>query len=317
MMPRIIFFGTPAFSVITAKALIAAGLAPIAIVTSPDKLAGRGKAPTHPLLKGLALAEHIPCLQPERLRDEALAAQLQNLSPDVFVVASYGKIIPETILQIPPRGTVNVHPSLLPRHRGASPIQTAILQGDAATGVTLMLTDTEMDHGPIIANATFQLPSSHVTYTELHDELALLGGQMLVETLPKWLRGEITPKEQDHSQATFTRLFTKEDGKIDWTKSAAEIDRLVRALETWPQAWTVWNKNGTPLVLKILSGRVSGEKSPVTPGTIIKEKNGELAVCTQDNLYNVMTVQPPGKRPMSGKDFLNGNPLIVGNLVGI
>ena len=311
--PRIIFFGSSAFSAIILEELIKNGMAPVAIVTTPDKPAGRGHALTAPPPKELTIREQIPFLQPARLKDEIFLEDLRRIGGTLFVIASYGKILPSMLLEIPPQGTINVHPSLLPHHRGPSPLQTAILEGDEIFGLTLMLTDAEMDHGPIIANKELGIRNNErIYYQELHDALAKLGGTLLVETLPRWLGGEITPQEQNHSKATFTKMITKEDGKIDWSKTAEAIDCLVRAFEVWPGAWTIWNKNGEELRLKIIAGQASEEKSTENPGTIVKTKNGECAVSTKDNLFVIETIQLPGKNSMSGEDFLNGYSQILG-----
>src|SRR3990167_5956308 len=235
---KIIFFGTPDFAVTILKALIDAHMSPIAVVTTPDKPAGRGHIITSPPVKTFVEKYTIPVFQPEKLKDETFLHTLQNLNADVFVIASYGKILPQNLLDIPLKGTINVHPSLLPRHRGPSPIQGALLAGDDTMGVTLMLTDKEMDHGPIIAYSKWQMPHNTMTYSKLHERLAELGSQLLVETLPKWIAGEITPQEQNHAEATYTKILTKEDGHLNWKKSAEEIDRMVRALNPWPGTWS-------------------------------------------------------------------------------
>src|SRR3989338_5002341 len=270
---KIVFFGTPAFAVTILQALIDAHMPPIAIVTAPDKPAGRGRRLSSPPVKELADKRHIPLLQPEKLKDEIFLETLRNYAADIFVIAAYGKILSQTLLDIPPKGVINVHPSLLPQHRGPSPIQSAILAGDNAMGVTLMLTDKEMDHGPILAQQELEFPISNFQFPKLHHELANLGGKMLVNTLPRWIAGEITPQEQEHKKATYTKLLSKEDGHFDWTKSAEEIDRMVRALNPWPGTWSYMKTFGAPTSdnsvsevgapkirrVKILAGRLTHE----------------------------------------------------------
>ena len=311
---KIVFFGTPAFAVTILQALIDAHMPPIAIVTAPDKPAGRGHHLSSPPIKELADKNHIPTLQPEKLRDEAFLETLRNYAADIFVIAAYGKILPASLLDIPHKGTINVHPSLLPQHRGPSPIQSAILAGDDAMGVTLMLTDKEMDHGPILMNYELRITNQGITYTELHNKLAEWGGRLLIETLPKWIAGEITPREQDHTKATYTKLLTKTDGHIDWSKSAKEIERMVRALNPWPGTWSFLN-SGIPEVehpefkrVKILAGYPTNEPSSMPPGTLIKTKSGQLAACTGDMLFVIKNLQMAGKIPTSGENFL-GNGL--------
>lgn len=311
--PKIIFFGTPQFSVIILQKLIEADLAPVAVVTAPDKPAGRGQKITSPPAKVYADIHGISVLQPEKLKDEIFLHTLHSLNADMFVIASYGKILPAKLLDIPPKGVVNVHPSLLPRYRGPSPIQGVILAGDKTTGVTLMLTDKDMDHGPILVQQEIEI--SHPTYQQLHDILADLGGKLLVETLPKWITGGITPRDQDHTKATYTKLFTKEDGHIDWSKSAEEIDRMVRALNPWPGTWS-YNiaEVGLPHMrkrVKILAGHSTNEPSPMPPGTLIKTKSGQLAACTGRMIYIIEMLQLEGKQKISGKEFFieEANPL--------
>lgn len=315
--PRFIFFGTPAFAVTVLSKLLEAELEPIAVVASPARPAGRGRIVTNPAMVPYAHAHGITVLQPENLTDVEFLARLRTLNADAFVIASFGHILPGKLLAIPPRGVINVHPSLLPKHRGASPIQTAILNGDAVTGVTLMLTDERMDHGPILAQQKLRMDPSHATYIQLHDALAQLGGAMLAETLPKWLAGNITPYEQNHELATFTKLFTKEDGHIDWTKPALETDRMVRALNPWPSTWTTigsptsdcynnMSEVGLPTVkrVKILSGHATNEKTNMPPGTITKTKNGDLAVaCGDGKLYAVDMLQMEGGKKIEGGTF--------------
>ncbi|TSC77815.1 MAG: methionyl-tRNA formyltransferase [Parcubacteria group bacterium Gr01-1014_29] len=316
--PKIIFFGTPQFSVIILQKLIQSGFVPSAVVTAPDKPAGRGQKISRSPVKVLAQSHGIPIFQPEKASDESFLNALNNVKPDVFVIAAYGKILPKKLLDIPLKGTLNVHPSLLPRHRGPSPIQASILTGDKDTGVTLMLTDEKMDHGPIISNCKFQIANrDEITYRELHDKLANLGGELLVETLPKWIAGEIKPLPQNHEQATYTKLLTKEDGHIDWSKSAEEIDRRVRALNPWPGTWSFmtfgsptsdyeYSEVGLPKVfkrIKILAGHPTNEPSTAKPGTLLKTKNGQWAACTGDSLFVLETVQMEGKKITNGSSF--------------
>lgn len=311
--PKIIFFGTPEFAVIILQKLIDSGITPSAVVTTPDKPAGRGQRLTSSSVKLLAAKHHISLLQPEKLSDEQFLKILRGYTANVFVIAAYGKILPQILLSIPPKGTINVHPSLLPRHRGPSPIQSTILLGDEYAGVTLMLTDEKMDHGPILAQSTYHI--AHITYQELHDTLANIGGALLIETLPKWVAGKITPQEQDHAKATFTKLLTKENGHINWSKPAIEIDRVVRALNPWPGAWSYFSvipsltrnpenhKEWIPHQVKILAGHPLDEPSPAPPGTLIKIKSGQLAASSGDMLYLIEKLQMEGKRPIVGKDF--------------
>lgn len=321
-MSRIIFFGTPIFSEIILNHLINAGYFPIAVVTNPDQPVGRKQVLTPSPVKLYASKHRISVLQPQKLKDTQFLNELRAFQPDVFIIASYGKILPAELLAIPPKGTINVHPSLLPKYRGATPIQTAILNGDTETGVTLMLTDEKMDHGPVLAKSEIRISKSE-TYTSLHDKLADAGGKLLTEILPRWLAGEITPQKQNYLKATFTKLLTKEDGRINWNKSAEEIERQIRAFEIWPGTWTTFgsptsqnSEVGLPgmLRVKIISAHVSDEPSSALPGMIVKTKSGELAVATRDYLLIVESLQSEGKNLIDGGSFLNGHPeILLGN----
>ena len=311
--PKIVFFGTPSFAHRILEALVEAGYMPVAVVTSPSKQKGRGLVVTDPPVKTYAKKEGIPVLQPEKLKDEKFLEELRILRPDIFIVASYGKILPAVLLAIPAHGTSNVHPSLLPKHRGPSPIQTTILAGEKQTGVTIILLDAEMDHGPILSQKELEFPISNFQFQKLHDILANLGGKLLIETIPKWIAGIITPQEQDHEKATYTKLLTKEDGRIDWLKSAEEIDCMVRALNPWPSTWSLLKIPEAKLPeshmggkrIKILAGYPTDEPSPAPPGTLVKTKNGQLAACTSNNLYVVETLQLEGRHPVKSFNLKN------------
>ncbi len=242
-----VFFGSPDFAAVILEKLISAGFVPAAVVCNPDRPVGRKKVLTAPPVKQLITNGkwQIEIFQPEAL--SSLISRLSSLKPDFFVVAAYSKIIPKEILAIPRLGTIGVHPSLLPKYRGATPIQSAILNGDAETGVTLYLTDEKVDHGPILENRKWKIGNS--TYEQLHDALAKLAGELLVETLPKFLKGKIKPAEQNHAEATFTKKFTTEDAYVkpeDLEKAkkeggeiAIQIDRKIRALNPEPGTWSV------------------------------------------------------------------------------
>lgn len=318
---KYIFFGTPQFAVIILEALIKAGYTPALVITAPDKPKGRGQKLTSPPVKILSEKYDIPVMQPPRLNDQSVRERIVAVAPDLLIVAAYGKIIPKIILDVPRKGGVNVHPSLLPRYRGPSPIQAAILNGDATTGVTVMLMDEEMDHGPILAQRIFrevQPPAGGLTsqYTteNLSEKLAELGAELLIETIPKWLNGEITPKKQDHEKATYTKIITKEDGRIDWHKSAEEIERMVRAYTPWPSAWTLMRdtksrakKDVRVKILKVYDNKNKNDKNAEKPGTILKQ-NSDLLVACGSGLLTVEKLQVEGKKSMSGAEFLNAYP---------
>lgn len=301
---KYIFFGTPEFAEIVLEKLINAGYIPEAIVCNPDELVGRKKILTPPPTKILAEKYGINILQPEILTNYKL--QITNYNPDLAIVAAYGKIIPQNILTLPHYGTMNVHPSLLPKYRGASPIQNAILNGDKKTGVTIMKLDEEMDHGKIISSIKYQI-SKIDTYESLSQKLAILGAELLIKTIPDYVSGKIKPIEQKHSKATYTKIIKKEYGKIDWSKSAEEIERITRAFYPWPSAWTIWNKK----LLKIIEVKISKEKYYQT-GEVFLNKNNRLAIKCSESSLIVEKLQLEGGKILSVKEFLNGHKDFVG-----
>ncbi len=322
---KIIFFGTPRFGAIILEILAKSKFKPVAVVTEPDKPAGRKRILTPPAVKSLIM-EHgtwnIPILQPEKL-DSGFRFQVSSFKPDLMIVAAYGKILPKEILGIPRHGSLNIHPSLLPKYRGASPIQATILNGDTEGGVTIILMDEKIDHGSIIANLRFKILDLRITYKELSEELAKLGGKLLIETLPRWLAGKIKPIPQDDSKATYCWRIKKEGGKINWQNSAEEIERMTRAFWPWPSAWTILTSKHfnilTKKQLKIVKARpVTGYKLQVTsykPGQVFLTKNKELAVACGKNALILEELQLEGKKIMTAQEFLNGHPEIVGAIL--
>ena len=260
---KYVFFGTPEFSAIILEKLVNAGLPPLGVVCNPDRPTGRKKIITPPAIKArimnyeLGIRNKIQILQPEIL-DNSLVNQLLNYKPAFAVVASYSKIIPKNILDVFPLGAIGVHPSLLPKYRGPTPIQSAILNGEKETGVSLYSMDEKMDNGPVLASSKLQIPN-YKKYTELHDELANLSADLLIKTLPKFINGELKPQEQDHAKATFTKKFFSQDGfisaeELEKAKSeggqvALEIDRKVRALNPEPGTWTTINDPAISVML--------------------------------------------------------------------
>ncbi len=264
---KYIFFGTPDFAAIILEKLIKAGWPPIAIVCNPDRPVGRKKIITPPLTKLLALKYNIPVCQPEVLSISNF--QFSISKPDFFIVAAYAKIIPKEILEMSRLGTIAVHPSLLPKYRGSSPIQTAILNGEKETGVTLFLADEKVDHGPIFAGRKLEFSISNFQFLKLQQSLAELAGDLLVETLPKFIEGKITLLPQDESQATYTKKFITEDGRVDLGKDKPiNIERKIRALNPEPGVWTIIDGKRTKLLeaelidekLKITKIQVEGKK---------------------------------------------------------
>ncbi len=312
----IIFIGTPAFAVPSLQRLVADGHDISAVITQPDRPAGRGRHPRPSAVKLAAEALGLTVLQPETLRDPAVLDQVRALAPECAVAVAYGQILRPEFLDIPPRGVVNVHPSLLPKYRGASPIPASILAGDDNTGVTIMLMDAGMDSGAILAQRTHAIDPEDTAGT-LSGKLAVLGADLLAQTLPRWLRGEIDPQPQDASRATTTSLLRKEDGAIDWTRPAVDILRQVRACNPWPGAFT--HLEGEPLHIWRawpLNAPPSGEPGAVV--ALTPEQRAAVpdappfAVQTGDGLLAVREAQRPGRRALSAAELLRGMPGLIG-----
>lgn len=263
------------------KKLHEAGYDIAAMVTVPDKLVGRKKVLTAPPLKTAALELDIPVYQPVSLKkDEEFFETFRTLNPDLAVVAAYGKIIPERYLEIPKHGFLNIHPSLLPKYRGPTPVQSALLNGDKETGVTIMVLDKDMDHGPLLAQEKYDIwPKT--TFPQLHDELAAIGADLLIKIIPGFINGEIRPKVQNHDQVTICKIYEREDGKIDWSKPVQEIYNQIRALNPEPGTWTTWQ------------------------GKVLNIKKAAVA---SDGGLEPLIVQLEGGKEMSFPEFLRGHP---------
>lgn len=300
---KIIFFGTSEFALSALAALRRSGYQIPAVVTQPDKAAGRKQLPLPSPVKLLAQKLNLPVLQPGKLSAKDLP------EADAFVVASYGKIIPKKILDLPPHKTLNLHPSLLPRYRGPSPIQASMLNGDPETGVSLMILDEAMDHGPILATAKLRIPGKP-GYREVHDQLAKLAAQLLVDTLPQYLSGTLKATPQEHSQASFTRLISKADGRIDWGRPAQAIERQVRAYEAWPVAWTtIDGKN-----LKVYRADALEKEVPGSPGEIVGVSDGLQIRCGQ-GVLKISRLQLAGAKKLDAADFIRGKQNLLGKIL--
>lgn len=303
---QIAFFGTPQFAVTILEKLIASPFAPSVVVTAPDKPVGRKQNLTPPAVKVLAEKHGIPVLQPEKL-DEEFTHTLQLVTYNLFIVAAYGKIIPKSVLEIPEHGSINVHPSLLPKLRGASPIQGAILEGLTETGVTIMLMDEKMDHGPTLANIRHAITNPKITTEELSRKLADTGAELLLETLPRYLVEEITPREQNHTEATYTKLIQKENGHINWGESAIQIERRIRAYTPWPGAYAYWDDKR----IRFLEAEIIGGEEGNKPGEIYKLGN-MFAISTAEGALVPTRVLLAGKNAVDNRTFLQGYPEILG-----
>lgn len=309
-MERIIFMGTPRFAVPILDAL--ASQYEIAfVVTQPDRRAGRGRSQVvPPPVKERALELGLPVLQPSTLRDETVVQTLRDLQPEVIVVAAFGQILRPSVLSLPPKGCINVHASLLPRHRGAAPIPAAILAGDQMTGVTIILMDEGVDTGPILSQAAHPVGPRDTTGT-LTAALAELGADLLIKTLPRWLAGEIMPQPQPAEGVTYAPIIRKNDGLVDWTLPAVEIDRRVRAYTPWPGAYTYWQ--GQVLRLVQVAPVTGGQRA--LPGRVIRLGNA-IGVGTGDGVLILQSVQLAGKRAMDAENFARGQRDFIGARLG-
>jgi len=304
---KIIFMGTPEFSVPVLNALLE-NYNVIAVVTQPDKKVGRKQALTPSPIKQVALANKIEVLQPEKIsKNTEFIQSVKVLTPDLIVIAAYGLILPKEILDIPKYKVINVHASLLPKYRGASPIQAAILNGDKETGVTIMLVNEKMDEGDILSQETITITNND-NFGSLYEKLSVLGMNILMETLPKWLNKEIKPQKQDESQASYCKLITKEDGKINLYSSPREIERRVRALNPWPGTWLNWNEKK----IKLLKVKLLNVENKHQIGEVYKFNKGLAVECIEDAL-EILELQLEGKKPMAAIEFLNGYPSIIGS----
>lgn len=304
--------GTPQFAVPTLQALIAHHDV-VAVVTQPDAAAGRGRALSPSPVKVLATQHGLPILQPESIKPPEAVDQLRAYDPEVIVVAAFGQILRRPVLALPPHGCVNVHASLLPRWRGASPISAAIAAGDDVTGVTIMQMDAGLDTGPILSQRSEPIRPDD-TAGALGARLAEIGARLLIETLPGYLAGLIQPLPQDETRATKCGLLKKEDGRIDWQRSAVDIERHVRAMSPWPSAFTRWE--GRLLrVLRAAARAVDAPQSALPPGAVFMAGKAVYVRCG-DGAVELIEAQPEGKRPMSGEEFARGQRDLPGSRFG-
>jgi len=310
-MSKIIFMGTPDFAVPSLHALIETHEV-VGVVTQPDKRAGRGKKLRFSPVKEAALAANIPVYQPKSLRTEAAVAPLRDWNADVIIVAAFGQILRPFLLEMPPHGCINVHASLLPRWRGASPIQHAILSGDAESGVTLMQMDKGLDTGGMFVSEAIPLHADE-TAVSLHDRLATLGADMMSRHLDAILAGELKAIPQEDAVSTYAPMITKADGELDWNETAVSLDRRVRAMTPWPGAFTHWEGKS----LKILQARPLAEQWGKKVGQVLYDSDRRLtAVCTSDGMLVLETIQLAGKRKTAVADFMRGRPQFAGAVLG-
>lgn len=308
---KVIFMGTPDFSVGTLEALVAAGHDVVLAVTQPDKPKGRGKEMQFTPVKECALKYNIPVYQPRRVREPECIEELRKYRADIMVVVAFGQILPKEILEMTKYGCVNVHASLLPKYRGAAPIQWSILDGEEVTGVTTMQMNEGLDTGDMLLKVEIPIEEKE-TGGSLHDKLAEVGARLCVETLAGLEAGTITPIPQGETTTSYAKMLDKQLGSIDWSKSAIEIERLIRGLSPWPSAYTNWNDK----VMKIWDAKVVGDASTERPGTIVKVEKDAFYVQAGDGALQVCELQIPGKKRMDAGAFLRGYQVKEGEMLG-
>lgn len=314
---KIIFMGTPEFGAIILEKLCQTEYKPVLAITPPDKPVGRKQIVTPPPVKISAEKYGIDILQPEKI--QSIKQKIRDLNPDLIVLVAYGQIIPKEMLDMPKYGSINIHPSLLPKYRGPSPIQNTILNGDEETGITIIKMSEKIDAGPILTSSKIKITNSKITYSQLMRELTELGANLLIETIPQWTKGAIQPKPQEDSKAIYTNIIKKEDGRIDWQKPADFIERQVRALNHWPSAYTFIDLNDKGVKqLKILKASVQEQTKDGpfgTPGKTFLATNDKVAVQTGKHFLIIEELQIEGKKPMPVGEFLKGHLKFIGNVL--
>ena len=311
---KIIFMGTPEFAVGALEALVKAGHQVALVVTQPDKPKGRGKEMQFTPVKECALKYDIPVFQPVKIKAPEAVDKLREYEADVFVVAAFGQILSEDILNMPKYGCINIHASLLPKYRGSAPIQWAILNGEKVTGITIMQMASGIDNGDILLQSTVEIDEKE-TGDSLHDKLAAEGAKLIVEALPKIEKGELTPVKQNDEESSYVKMLQKSIGEIDWNKSAVEIERMVRGLNSWPSAFTRYNGK----TLKIWESEVSDretENADAAPGTITAVEKAAIYIRTGENDLKITQLQLEGKKRLPVKEFLLGVKMKAGDILG-
>ena len=314
MSLRIVFMGTPDIACPTLQALASApDCEVVGVVAQPDKPKGRDLKLQPPPVKELALRLGVPVLQPVRAREEAFLAQLRELRPDLIAVLAYGQILPQAVLDLPQYGCLNVHTSLLPRWRGAAPIQWAILEGDAETGVTIMRMDAGLDTGGVVATCATPIAPDDNAQT-VHDRLGVLGAELLVRTISRYVAGEAPPRPQPTEGVSYARKLTKEDGRLDWSQPARVLHNRLRAFTPWPGAFTFLPAQPRPLLLKVWRAEVASaadlQLAPAAkPGQVLAADKLGLVIACREGALRLLEVQKEGSRRMTAAEFLAGHPL--------
>lgn len=308
-MMRIVFMGTPDFSVPALEALVSGGHQVIAVVTQPDKPKGRGKAVLMTPVKEKALELGIPVYQPVKVREESFITMLEEMKPDAIVVVAFGQILSKRILDIPKYGCINIHASLLPKYRGAAPIQWTVINGETETGITTMVMDTGIDTGDMLEKVIIPVDPDE-TGGSLHDKLSVAGGRLILSTLQKAEEGTLVRTPQTEEGTCYAKMLTKSLGDIDWSQSAEQIERLIRGLNPWPSAYTSLNGK----TLKIWQAQVLADEYEGAPGQVVKAVKGDLLVKTGKGILSITSLQLEGKKRMDTDAFLRGYPVEAGTV---
>ncbi|KAB7627243.1 methionyl-tRNA formyltransferase [Alkalilimnicola sp. S0819] len=307
---KLVFAGTPDFAVPPLRALLAAGHEVLGVYTQPDRPAGRGRKLRPGPVKQLALEHGLPVHQPRSLRDAQAQAELAALAPELMVVVAYGLILPAEVLAIPALGCLNIHASLLPRWRGAAPIHRALLAGDTRTGVSIMRMDEGLDTGAVLAEAALPIEPEDTTGV-LHDKLARLGAELLVESLPAYARGDLPARPQPQDGVSYAEKLSKAEARLDWTRPAEALARQVRAFNPWPVAQ--FQRQGE--TFRVWEARALADVAPPPPGRVLAAGREGLDVATGDGVLRLLRLQGPGGKPLAVADFLNGRPWVAGDVL--
>ncbi len=320
---RIVFMGTPDFSVPALKALVEAGHQVIAVVTQPDKPKGRGKEVQMTPVKIQAMEYGIPVYQPAKVREASFVEVLKGLEADVYVVIAFGQILPKAVLELPKYGCINIHASLLPKYRGAAPIQWCVIDGERETGITTMMMDVGLDTGDMLEKTVIPIEEKE-TGGSLHDKLSMAGGDLILSTLKKLEEGTLVRTPQTDEGTCYAKMLTKSLGDIDWNQGAVSIERLIRGLNPWPSAYTLWNGKTIKIwSADVTTGREAAaflsesgvpSETGITPGTVVCSDKHSLVVCTGDGLLSVRELQMEGKKRMDTPAFLRGYPIPEGDV---
>lgn len=310
---RVVYMGTPDFAVPALRALLESHHEVVGVFTQPDRESGRGKKLRPPPVKKVAVEHDIPVFQPESVKTDDAYETLADWDPDITVVAAYGQILPERILELPNLGSVNIHASLLPKYRGAAPINWCIVEGEDVTGVTMMRMDVGLDTGPILTAESMDIPEL-MTAQELHDSLAALGAAMIVDTLDAYAAGELEPTPQDDDASSYASMLSKSDGRVQWDQTARRVADHIRGFNPWPGAYTFHDEEDNAHRIKLHLARTApGGRGE--PGEVLEADtaDGVLRVACGEGAVDILTIQAPGKRAMDVGDFLNGYDIEVGD----